>query len=43
MFKAALTSPLNKTEVFEGYEKSLAPHLDKEFLKIGNNLITPKL
>jgi acyl-CoA oxidase len=39
LFDAAQKSVLNKTDPFEGYEKYLKPHLNKELLKHGNKPI----
>jgi len=36
LFDAAQKSTLNKTDPFDGYEKYLKPHLNKELLKQGN-------
>ena len=36
LLKQARMSKMNQSEPFEGFEKVLAPHLDREFLKNGN-------
>ena len=38
LVEAANKSEMNKVDPFEGYEDSLRPHLDLEFLKKGNKL-----
>ncbi len=43
LYDAAQKSTLNKTEVFEGYDKVLRPHLDLGLLKKGNVPIPEKV
>eukprot|EP01089_Gocevia_fonbrunei_P017051 TRINITY_DN5438_c0_g1_i4.p1 TRINITY_DN5438_c0_g1~~TRINITY_DN5438_c0_g1_i4.p1 ORF type:complete len:416 (-),score=97.17 TRINITY_DN5438_c0_g1_i4:40-1287(-) len=38
LFESARKSGLNKKEVFDGYNEYLKPHLDPEFLKVGNKV-----
>jgi len=36
LLEEARKNPLNLVEPFDGYEEGLKPHLNKEFLKLGN-------
>lgn len=38
MFKLAVESPLNKVDPFPGFDETLKPHLNIEFLKLRNSL-----
>ena len=38
LVKHARMSKMNQKEPFDGYEKVLKPHLDREFLKQGNKI-----
>lgn len=40
LFDAAQKSTLNRTDPFEGYEKYLKPHLNKDLLRYGNKPIS---
>ena len=43
LVQASCKSSLNRKDPFEGYEQYLKPLLDKDFLKVGNSLLHPKL
>jgi hypothetical protein len=40
LLTAARKSNLNQVDPFKGYEKVLRPHLDQEFLKHHNKLVS---
>eukprot|EP01118_Nematostelium_gracile_P012697 TRINITY_DN4676_c0_g1_i1.p1 TRINITY_DN4676_c0_g1~~TRINITY_DN4676_c0_g1_i1.p1 ORF type:complete len:1338 (-),score=335.21 TRINITY_DN4676_c0_g1_i1:47-4060(-) len=43
LYSEALESPLNQTDPFDGYQDYLRPHLDLEFLKVGNKVAPSKM
>jgi len=43
LYSAALQSPLNQVDPFDGYKETLQPYLDLEFLQRGNKIPPPKV